>query len=70
VQLPDEAMDALLASHRVDAKALRADDFSAFYQARKAALLALIEGAMGKASLVSLTTDADAVVDDADLDEM
>lgn len=70
VQLRDEAMDALLASHRIDAKALRADDFSAFYQARKAALLALIEAAMGKASIGSVAMDADAVVDDVDAEEM
>lgn len=72
VQLPDEAMNLLLASHRIDAKSLRADDFDAFYQARKAALLALIEGAMGKTSAVSATSDAgeDAMDDDMDLVEM
>ena len=71
VQLPDEAMNVLLASHRIDAKSLRADDFYAFYQARKAALLALIEGAMGKTSANS-NTDAgeDAMDDDVDLVEM
>lgn len=72
VQLPDEAMNLLLVSHRIDAKALRADDFEAFYQARKKALLALIEGAMGKASMGSVSTDAsvDAMNDDMDLAEM
>jgi hypothetical protein len=70
VQLPNEAMDALLSSHRIDANALRADDFGAFYQARKAALLALIEAAMGKASMCSVTTDTDAANDDEDLAEM
>lgn len=41
-----------------------------FYQARKAALLALIEGAMGKASIGSVNTDADAMNDEADLAEV
>lgn len=70
VQLADDEMSSLLMSHRIDASALRADDFAAFYLARKAALLTLIEGAMGKASLGTLISDADAVNDDADLAEM
>jgi hypothetical protein len=48
VQLDDAAMDKLLASHRIPHDKLRSDDFNAFYEGRKAALLALIEGAMGK----------------------
>lgn len=48
VQLSDAAMDALLASHRIDPQALRCDDFEGFYEARKAALLGLIREAMGK----------------------
>ncbi|AEK59846.1 DUF262 domain-containing protein [Collimonas fungivorans] len=59
VQLSDEGMNALLTSHRIDANALRADDFEEFYQARKAALLELIEGAMGKASMASGIMNAD-----------
>ena len=50
VQLPNEAMNLLLASHRIDPIALREDDFESFYSARKAALLALITEAMGKAA--------------------
>lgn len=51
VQLDDAAMDSLLASHFIDPKTLRADDFEAFYAARKAALLMLIERAMGKKTI-------------------
>lgn len=40
--------DALLAEHLVEAAHLRSDDFPAFFEARRLALLALIEGAMGK----------------------
>jgi hypothetical protein len=48
VQLPNEAMNLLLESHRIDPSSLRTDDFEAFYNSRKSALLALITGAMGK----------------------
>ena len=47
VQLSDDAMDALVASHGISAITLRSDDFEAHYQARKLALLALIGKAMG-----------------------
>ncbi len=47
VQLSDDAMDALVASHGISAATLRSDDFEAHYQARKAALLAFIGKAMG-----------------------
>jgi hypothetical protein len=46
VQLSDDAMDALVASHGISATTLRSDDFEAHYQARKLALLALIGKAM------------------------
>jgi hypothetical protein len=46
VQLSDEAMDALVASHGISAATLRSDDFEAHYQARKLALLGLIGKAM------------------------
>jgi hypothetical protein len=42
--------DEILASHGISASALRADDFSVFYDARRESLLRLIEGAMGKAA--------------------
>ncbi len=64
VQLADDAMNALLTSHRIDPSALRLDDFQAFYQARKLALLALIEKAMGKAAAGDIDTSLDAMNDD------
>jgi hypothetical protein len=47
VQLSNEDMDALVASHGISAKTLRNDDFEAHYQARKLALFGLIGKAMG-----------------------
>lgn len=44
---PDR-LSAILASHVIDEANLRADDFDGFMEARRARLLALIEGAMGK----------------------
>lgn len=41
-------MNAIVGSHLVDTTALRADDFDSFYKARKAALVKLVERAMGK----------------------
>lgn len=41
-------MDEIIASHSIDASTLRDADFSAFFVGRRAALLALIEEAMGK----------------------
>lgn len=55
VALEDTSMNALLASHRIPADLLRADDFDAFYSARKAALLSLVERAMGKAAQLDQT---------------
>jgi hypothetical protein len=49
VQLDDAAMNAIVASHFIDPSALRADDFAAFYAARKASLITLVERAMAKA---------------------
>ena len=46
VQLSDQEMNALVSSHGIDASALRADDFERHYQARKLALLDLIQRAM------------------------
>lgn len=60
VQLDTTAMNALLASHRIPADYLRADDFAGFYQARKDALLALIESVMGKPALKKLDGESDA----------
>ena len=47
VQLSDEDMNALVASHGISATTLRNDDFEAHYQARKLALFELIGKAMG-----------------------
>ena len=48
VGLGDNAMDAILGSHRIDPDALRADNFEAFFEHRKESLLAIVEQAMGK----------------------
>jgi hypothetical protein len=45
-------MNQILETHRIPAQALRANDFEAFYQQRKQALLALIEAVMGKQAIV------------------
>jgi hypothetical protein len=64
VKATDAEMDAILKSHVIDPALLRADSFHAFYAARKAALLALVERAMGKTS-----ADASPVADDEDDDD-
>jgi len=48
VGLDDAGMNAMLATHRIDAEAMRTDDFQTFYARRKQALLDVIEQAMGK----------------------
>jgi hypothetical protein len=58
-------MDTLLGSHLIAPGFLRADQFESFYQARKAALLSLVGGAMGKA----VVDAGEAVPDDAADDE-
>jgi hypothetical protein len=52
VQLNDAGMDAILNRDLIAAPALRSDDFDAFYQARRAALLSLIERVIGKQLLL------------------
>lgn len=44
----EERMDEILRAHLIDPAALRADNFDAFFQARKETLLNRIEEAMGK----------------------
>ncbi len=61
VKLPDPAMDDILRTHLIDPASLRADQFEAFYQARKAALLEIVAKAMGKA----VAQVGDSVPDDA-----
>lgn len=46
--LPGNWLDDIVATHLVEPKHLRANDFDAFYAARSVALLGLIETAMGK----------------------
>lgn len=43
--------NVILSSHLIDPDQLRSNDFAAFYQARKAALLSLVERALGKSAL-------------------
>ncbi len=68
VQLADPAMDAILKTHLIDPALLRADSFDAFYAARKKALLALVEHAMGKATgeALPMADDEDEGDDDSD----
>ena len=58
-------MDAILKSHAIDPPLLRADSFEAFYGARRSALLALIERAMGKTP----TAAGPVLADDDDADD-
>lgn len=57
-------MDAILNTQLVDPALLRADSFQKFYAARKAALVVLVERAMGKAA-----ASASMVADDEDEEE-
>jgi hypothetical protein len=53
VQLDDSGLDAIVATHLIDPAFLRADDFASTYEARKRAILAVVERAMGKTSVTS-----------------
>ena len=53
VQLGDEQMNSILGSHYIDPITLRDNDFSAFISNRKAALVKLVERAMGKTAAAS-----------------
>lgn len=68
VGLDAAAMDALLETHQVPARYLRADDFDGFYQARKALLLRLVEQAMGKVPLPTLDAIGDSEDSEAALE--
>ena len=52
-------LDGIIRAHHIDVDALRTDDFDAFFAARRAALSALIEAAMGKAVARDLRDNAD-----------
>ncbi|HMM48985.1 MAG TPA: hypothetical protein PKE32_05165, partial [Miltoncostaeaceae bacterium] len=47
-QIDADRLDALLATHLVPAEHLRANDFAAFFAARRELLCQLVEGATGK----------------------
>ncbi len=49
VKLNDDGMDTILKSHFIDPETLRTDQFDAFFEHRKKALLQIVEEAMGKA---------------------
>lgn len=66
VKLSDAEMDEILKSHVIDPALLRADSFQKFYDARKAALLAIVERAMGKASAEASSVLAEDEEDDED----
>ena len=69
VQLDDAGMDAILRSHCIDPVCFRADNFEAFYAARRTALLTLVENAMGKKAVLS-AEPAPEDADDADEESM
>ena len=46
--MDDHTMDAILHAHAIEPRCLRMDDFNSFFALREAALLRLIENAMGK----------------------
>lgn len=66
VQLSSAAMDGILVTHCITPSLLRADDFAGFFADRKAALLAIVTQAMGKAAIDTSETVAE---DDIDEDE-
>ena len=59
-------LNEILESHEINPKLLRADNFDAFYTTRKAALLDMIENAMGKAVM----RDGAGQAEDYDMDQM
>lgn len=63
VQISAEDHNSILRTHLIDPALLRTDDFASFYAARKAALLAQIEQAMGKAVV---TAGGEAPAEDAE----
>ena len=56
IEAPEQ--DAILRTHLIDPALLRADDFNAFYDARRKALITLVERAMGKAAITQTTESA------------
>ncbi len=68
VQLTPAAMDEILATHSIDPVLLRTDNFEEFFRQRKAALLALIELAMGKQAVTSTEAPPNDEFDEDDSD--
>lgn len=62
--LVPESLDQILRSHLIDPAALRADDFEAFWKARKAALAALAAEAQGKPVPIDEDDPAEGYADD------
>ncbi|MCP5197422.1 MAG: hypothetical protein H6974_11665 [Gammaproteobacteria bacterium] len=69
VLIGDADMNVILNSHFIPADPLRADDFAAFYQARKQNLLGLIEKAMGKQAVAVAMLEEEAEAEMAGIDE-
>jgi hypothetical protein len=66
VQLTDPAMDAILRTHFIEPTNLRADNFEAFFSARRSALLNLVESAMGKQAVHNGIGMGEQVADEAE----
>jgi len=66
VKLSCHGMDALLKTHLIDPVPLRADNFQGFWNARKQALLNLIQTVMGKPAVTSSQPVADDELSDED----
>lgn len=67
VKIAPGDLDAVVASHLIDTVALRGDDFEAFFAARMAALVAIIQAAMGVPVMRDVTGTAAAEVEATDL---
>lgn len=65
--MTDAELDAILETHLIDPSLLRADDFDAFYSARKSALAELAEDAEVKVNRMS--RDEEEALPDPDLEE-
>lgn len=68
VQLNHDGMDAILRTHSIEPDLLRSDDFYGFLRVRKAALLTLIERAMGKQAISGTEAVAEDIIEDEDED--
>ncbi len=66
VQLPDNAMDEILASHFIVADYLRANNYDQFIESRRSLLIAEISKAMGKAAITTGETIPDDDIDESD----